>query len=82
MFCDLDTHDDLCRSLSNGIGAVVVSVAYRLAPESRWPAPADDVYAALCWAARTADELGGDVTVTIPMPHNFARPCPAFRRQW
>jgi acetyl esterase len=62
VFCDLDTHDDLCRSLSNGIGAVVVSVDYRLAPESRWPAPADDVYAALCWVAHRAGELGGDAS--------------------
>ncbi|MEV0669843.1 alpha/beta hydrolase [Mycobacterium sp. NPDC050441] len=65
VFCDLDTHDDLCRSLSNGIGAVVVSVDYRLAPESRWPAAAEDVYAALCWVARRADELGGDAAKIV-----------------
>ncbi|WP_135453868.1 alpha/beta hydrolase [Mycobacterium sp. DL99] len=65
VFCDLDTHDDLCRSLSNGIGAAVVSVDYRLAPESRWPAAADDVYAALCWVARNADELGGDASKIV-----------------
>ncbi|BBX93170.1 alpha/beta hydrolase [Mycolicibacterium boenickei] len=65
VFCDLDTHDDLCRSLSNGVGAMVVSVDYRLAPESRWPAAADDVYAALCWVARRADELGGDVSKIV-----------------
>ncbi|ORA28209.1 alpha/beta hydrolase [Mycobacterium aquaticum] len=60
VFCDLDTHDDLCRSLANGIGAVVVSVDYRLAPESRWPTAAEDLYAALRWAAEHAGELGGD----------------------
>lgn len=65
VFCDLDTHDDLCRSLCNGIGAVVVSVDYRLAPESRWPAAADDVYAALCWVARTAGELGADASQIV-----------------
>ncbi|MGB3322442.1 MAG: alpha/beta hydrolase [Mycolicibacterium fortuitum] len=65
VFCDLDTHDDLCRYLSVGIGAVVVSVDYRLAPESPWPAAADDVYAAVCWAARCADELGGDETKIV-----------------
>lgn len=65
VFCDLDTHDDLCRSLCNGVGAMVVSVDYRLAPESRWPAAADDVYAALCWVANRADELGGDASKIV-----------------
>ncbi|MGV0815582.1 alpha/beta hydrolase [Mycolicibacterium boenickei] len=65
VFCDLDTHDDLCRSLTNGVGAVVISVDYRLAPESRWPAAADDVYAALRWAAQRADELGGDASKLV-----------------
>ncbi|WP_232490818.1 alpha/beta hydrolase [Mycobacterium dioxanotrophicus] len=60
VFCDLDTHDDLCRSLANDIGAVVVSVDYRLAPESPWPAAAEDLYAAVCWAAERAGELGAD----------------------
>lgn len=62
VFCDLDTHDDLCRSLTNDVRAVVVSVDYRLAPESRWPTAADDLYAALCWTARHAEELGGDAS--------------------
>ncbi|MGA5540856.1 alpha/beta hydrolase [Mycobacterium sp. NPDC051198] len=65
VFCDLDTHDDLCRSLANGIGAVVVSVDYRLAPEARWPAAAEDVYAALCWVARRGTELGGDAAKLV-----------------
>jgi len=51
VFCDLDTHDGLCRTMANGLDAVVVSVNYRLAPEHRWPAAADDVYAATRWAA-------------------------------
>jgi acetyl esterase len=60
VFCDLDSHDGLCRNLANLIPAVVVSVAYRLAPEDRWPAAAEDVFAATQWAARNADALGGD----------------------
>ncbi|MEO9221488.1 MAG: alpha/beta hydrolase fold domain-containing protein, partial [Mycobacteriaceae bacterium] len=31
VFCDLDTHDELCRAMSNAVGAVVISVDYRLA---------------------------------------------------
>ena len=30
VFCDLDSHDGLCRDIANRIPAVVVSVAYRL----------------------------------------------------
>jgi acetyl esterase len=60
VFCDLDSHDELCRAMTNGIGAVVVSVDYRLAPESPWPAAADDVYAVADWAARQAEALDGD----------------------
>jgi acetyl esterase len=60
VFCDLDSHDDLCRAMTNGVGAIVVSIDYRLAPESLWPAAVDDVYAVADWAAGQADELGAD----------------------
>jgi acetyl esterase/lipase len=60
VFCDLDSHDELCRAMTNGIGAVVVSVDYRLAPESPWPAAVDDVYMVADWAAGQADQLGAD----------------------
>lgn len=60
VFCDLDSHDGLCRNLANLVPAVVVSVAYRLAPEHRWPTAAEDVYAAVQWASDHATELGAD----------------------
>lgn len=59
VFCDLDSHDGLCRNIANLVPAVVVSVAYRLAPENRWPAAAEDVYAAARWAADNSDAFGG-----------------------
>jgi len=58
--CDLDSHDGACRRLANEIGAVVVSVDYRLAPENKYPAAADDAYAATAWVAEHAADLGID----------------------
>jgi acetyl esterase len=60
VFCDIDSHDGLCRSLANLIPAVVISVEYRLAPEHAWPTAAEDVYAVATWAADHARDLGGD----------------------
>lgn len=56
----LDTHDYLCRALASQTGAVVVSVAYRLAPEAAFPAAPLDCYAATCWLVEHAAELGID----------------------
>jgi acetyl esterase/lipase len=42
------------------LGAVVVSVDYRLAPETTHPGPVEDCYAALTWLYRQADALGVD----------------------
>lgn len=60
VLCDLDSHDSCCRRLANGIGAVVVSVDYRLAPEFPFPAAVQDAWAATEWAAAHVGELGGD----------------------
>lgn len=56
----LDTHDPICRSLSNATGCVIVSVDYRLAPEYPFPAAIADGYHATVWIVAHAWELGID----------------------
>jgi acetyl esterase len=57
---DLETHDVLCRQLTAASGASVISVDYRLAPEHKFPAAADDAWAATRWVVAHAGELGLD----------------------
>jgi len=57
---DLDTHDVLCRQLTAEAGVTVVNVDYRLAPEHKFPAAADDAWAATRWTVAHASEFGVD----------------------
>ena len=57
---DLDTHDISCRHLANKIAGTVISVDYRLAPEHKFPAAAEDAIAATEWIFGSAAELGVD----------------------
>lgn len=57
---DLDTHDALCRNLALGSGCRVLSVAYRLAPEHRFPAAVEDAIAASTDVIGRAAEFGID----------------------
>ncbi|ADO73898.1 alpha/beta hydrolase [Stigmatella aurantiaca] len=56
--------------LAQGHGALVVAVDYRLAPETPFPGPVEDCYAALDWLFRNADSLGVDPSHIAIMGHS------------
>lgn len=62
---DLDSHDELARQLANCLGRSVVSVAYRLAPENRFPGPVRDALAALADLTSRVDELALDPPLIV-----------------
>lgn len=61
-FGSVDTHDAELRALACASRAAVLGFDYRLAPEHPFPAPLDDVLAALAWV--DAGGLGPDVDAT------------------
>ncbi|WP_018638721.1 alpha/beta hydrolase [Parafrankia elaeagni] len=59
--------------LSRSLGAVVIAVDYRLAPENPYPAALEDGYAALLWMVGRADRLGVDpARIAVHGVHNGA----------
>ncbi len=61
----LETYDALMSHLCADSGCTVIGVAYRLAPEHKFPAGVDDAYDGAAWVAKHAAELDLD-------PHRLA----------
>ncbi|MEP1613541.1 MAG: alpha/beta hydrolase [Roseobacter sp.] len=57
---DIASYDPLCRHLSNALGAIVVSIDYRRAPETKFPGPVEDCWAVLNYIANNAAKLSID----------------------
>ncbi|MEO6406949.1 MAG: alpha/beta hydrolase [Ferruginibacter sp.] len=60
VIADLDTYNASALGLANSVEAVVVSVAYRQAPEHKFPTAHNDCYAAYVWAVKNAASIKGD----------------------
>jgi acetyl esterase/lipase len=62
----IDSHQAVCRALTNAARAAVFSVDYRRAPEARFPTAVNDAYAATVWVNDHTEELnlvGGKLAV-------------------
>lgn len=57
VIANLDTYDASCRALCDAADCIVLSVAYRQAPEHQWPAPLTDAVTAYDWVSKNAAQL-------------------------
>lgn len=60
VIANLDTYDASARSLADQTGSVLVSVAYRQAPEFKFPIAHNDSYAAYEWVVKNAASIKGN----------------------
>ncbi len=60
VIANLDVYDASAKALSDQTGAVVVSAAYRLAPEHKFPVAHNDAFAAYEWVLKNAASIKGD----------------------
>ncbi len=62
VIADIDTYEASAMALAKKSGAIVASVEYRRAPESKFPAAHQDAFAAYQWVLANAGQFGGDAT--------------------
>ncbi|MDN3656750.1 alpha/beta hydrolase [Ferruginibacter paludis] len=60
VIADLNTYDASAQAMAEQVDAVVVSVAYRQAPEHKFPTAHYDSYAAYEWTVKNAASIKGD----------------------
>ena len=57
---DLESADATARHLCNESSSVIISIDYRLAPETKFPGASDDCYTATQWVSENASSLNAD----------------------
>ena len=62
--------DEYLTRLAEELGALIVAVDYRLAPEHPFPTPLEDCFAALSWLFSETDSLGLEANRMVVMGHS------------
>ncbi len=57
---NIEVYAASAKILADKVGAVVISVGYRLAPEHKFPTAHNDAYAAYIWAIKNAASINGN----------------------
>ncbi|MCX2491890.1 alpha/beta hydrolase [Pedobacter sp. PF22-3] len=60
VIANLDVYHASAQALAEQVGAIVVSVAYRLAPENKFPTAHNDAFTAYEWVVKHAVDLKAD----------------------
>ncbi|QQL50219.1 alpha/beta hydrolase [Mucilaginibacter ginkgonis] len=60
VIANINVYNASSQMLAEKMGAVVISVGYRLAPENKFPTAHNDAFAAYQWAVNNASSLHGD----------------------
>ena len=60
VIADLNTYNASAQGLANQVEAIVISVAYRQAPEHKFPTAHNDSYAAYEWTVKNVASIKGD----------------------
>lgn len=58
---NIETHDNIIKTLASRTNSIVLAPGYRLAPEYVFPAAVEDSYSALIWAETHAESFHGDI---------------------
>jgi acetyl esterase len=61
IYGNFQTHDLMCRRLTQDAEAIVLAVRYRLSPFFKYPVALEECYDVLMWAVQQAPELGIDL---------------------
>jgi acetyl esterase len=60
VIANLNAYDGSARAITNQANTIVVSVAYRQAPEFKFPAAHEDAFSAYQWVTENAASMNGD----------------------
>jgi len=60
VIANIEVYSASAKTLADKVGAIVISVGFRLAPEHKFPTAHNDAYAAYEWAIKNAASMKGD----------------------